>query len=115
MILSRFPSENNKHEKARLRPASGTQTYLVDSGDPRAVIVGLWPSSVAKGYGVLPGKASQRAERSNCVRESRQSRCKHRFAHRCPVASLPLKAPLPSVRQRSDMVQYVSAVGGMGE
>ena len=40
---------NNTHEKARLRPASGTQTCLVVSGDPHAVFVEIKPLTACRG------------------------------------------------------------------
>ena len=83
MILSRFPSENNTHEKARLRPASGTQTCLLVSGDPRADFVCLKPfAACGVGGGSFDLWSSSVA--------TRQSRCKHRFA-----------LAAPSVRYRS--------------
>lgn len=78
MILYRFPSENNTHEKARLRPASGTQTCLLVSGDPRADFVCLKPFAAC---GVGGGSFDYRSKHTPKARRQSSGSA----AHQCDM------------------------------
>ena len=79
IFLSVHGEINNTHKKARLRPASGTQTCLLASGDPRAVIVEIKPFTACRGGNFAAAYKPAARRRAGSLRSVYVGERRHEF------------------------------------